>query len=279
MKDFNGKSVVVTGAGSGIGKETALAFARRGARLSIIDKKEGRLEEVRKQIEEMGNTVKSYTIDVSQGEQVKDLCDEIYREMGRVDVLFNNAGVGVAGLLDEITLEDWESVVGTNLWGIIYACHYFYPRMIEQGGGGQIVNTSSGGGLAPLPLLVPYCTTKFGVMGFCEALRPEAARHGIGVTAICPGIVRTNMITDTPIRSGSKKSTPQELLEKMAKLYTFRNYTPDKAAAVVVKAVEKNKGVAPVGPETYLTDWTHRLSRKLVDLTMKQLLDFVLKRM
>ncbi len=277
MKDFNGRVVVVTGTGSGIGREIALAFARRGARLAIADIDEGRLESVRNEIEAIGNTVKSWVVDVSKGEQVKDFCDGVYREMGRVDVLCNNAGVAVGGFFEDIPLEDWEWIFGVNLWGIVYGCHYFYPRMIEQGGGGHIVNTASGAGLVPLPLTVPYCTTKYGVVGFSETLRPEAALHGIGVSAICPGVVTTNITKVSHIHSGTKKSSARELLEKMDQAYIKRNYTPDRVAAAVIKAVERNKGVVPVCPETYLADYAHRISRKLVDLNLKHSLKIVLK--
>jgi NAD(P)-dependent dehydrogenase (short-subunit alcohol dehydrogenase family) len=272
MRDFNGKSVVVTGAGSGIGQQIALAFAKRGARLSVADINADRLEATRKEIEAMGNTVKSWVVDVSKAEQVKDFCDAVYNEMGRVDVLCNNAGVAVGGFLEDIPLEDWEWIFGVNLWGIIHGLHYFYPRMIKQGGGGHICNTASGAGLVPMPVLVPYCTTKYGVVGLCEAFRPEAALHRIGVSAICPGTVTTNITKDSRIDSGTTKYTPSQVLEKVNQLYVKRNYQPDRVAAAVVKAVEKNKGVVPVCPETYVQDWAHRISRKMVDINLKYLM-------
>jgi NAD(P)-dependent dehydrogenase (short-subunit alcohol dehydrogenase family) len=277
MKDFNGKSVVVTGAGSGIGRQIALAFARRGARLSIADIDPERLEAARGEIERMGNAVKGWVVDVSRAEQMKDFCDEVYREMGRVDVLCSNAGVAVGGYLEDIPLEDWEWIFGVNLWGAVHALHYFYPRMVGQGGGGHIAITASGAGLAPLPLTVPYCTTKYGVVGLCETFRPEAALRGIGVSAICPGVVATNITKDARIKSGTRKSAPRELLDKMDRFYVKRNYQPDRVAAAVIKAVEKNKGVVPVCPETYLLDWAHRVSRRLVDINLKHSLKAVVK--
>ena len=154
-------------------------------------------------------------------------------------------------------------IVGINLWGVIYGCHYFYPRMIEQGGGGHIVNTASGAGLAPLPTMVPYCTTKYGVVGFSETLRAEAALHGIKVSALCPGLVITNITKVSRMTTDTIHSSGKELMEKMARFYTWRNYTPDKVAAAVVRGVEKNIGVIRVCPETYFGDWVHRLSRRL----------------
>jgi len=257
MKDFNGKVVVVTGAGSGIGKEIGLAFARRGARLAVADIDEARLESVRKEIEAMGNTVKSWVVDVSQAEQVKDFCDDVYREMGRVDVLCNNAGVAVGGFFEDIPLEDWEWIVGINLWGEIYGCHYFYPRMIKDGGG-HIVNVASGAAIAPLPLMTAYCATKSGVKGFSETLRAEARLHGIGVSAICPGFVRTNIIKNTRYCTEDDR----KFGEKVDRFYEWRNYPPSKVASAIVKAVERNRGVVLVGPETYMEDATYRFSRR-----------------
>jgi len=275
--DFKGKAVVVTGAASGIGREIALAFARRGARLVIADIDEARLLGVKDELESLGAEVYAKVVDVSRAEEVGDFCHSVYQGMGRVDVLCNNAGVGIGGKFEDASLEDWEWIVGVNLWGVIYGCHYFYPRMIEQGGGGHIVNTASGAGLAPLPLMVPYCCTKYGVVGYTETLRAEAALHGIGVSAICPGIVATNITKVAKLTSGTKHSTPEELQAKIDRFYVWRNYTPDRVAVAAVKAVEQNKGVVPVCPETYVGDWAHRVSRKLNDFNLKRSVKIFLK--
>jgi len=275
--DFKGKAVVVTGAASGIGREIALAFARRGARLAVADIDAVRLQGVGEELEGMGAEVHVHVVDVSVAEQVRNLCDEVYREMGRVDVLCNNAGIGIGGRFEDVTLEDWEWIVGVNLWGVIHGCHYFYPRMIAQGGGGHIVNTASGAGLAPLPLMTAYCCTKYAVVGLSETLRAEAALHGIGVSAICPGIVDTPITRATKLCSGTDRSTPQELQERIVRIYARRGYTPDRVAAAVVRAVERNRGVVPVCPETYAGDWLHRASRKLSDINLARSVKMFLK--
>ena len=276
---FKGKVVVVTGAASGIGREIALAFARRGARLAVADINAGALEKVRLELSSSGSEVYAQVVDVSMAADVKSFCDSVYREMGRVDVLCNNAGIGIGGRFEDVTLEDWEWTLGVNLWGVIHGCHYFYPRMIAQGGGGHIVNTASGAGIAPLPLMTAYCCSKYAVVGFSETLRAEAALHGIGVSAICPGIVNTPITQSAKLCSGTERSTSQQLQDRIVNIYARRNYTPDRVAAAVVKAVEKNKGVVPVCPETYLGDWIHRASRKVNDIGLARSVRLFLQRL
>jgi len=257
-EEFNGKVVVVTGAASGIGRETALAFARRGARLSLCDVNGEGLREVREAAEACGcPAARVEKVDVSDRHQVERFCDNTYSELGRVDVLVNNAGVGMGGKFEDLSLEDWEWIVGINLWGEIYGCHYFYPRMIKDGGG-HIVNVASGAAIAPLPLMTAYCATKSGVKGFSETLRAEARLHGIGVSAICPGFVRTNITKNTRYCTEDDR----KFGEKVDRFYEWRNYPPSKVASAIVKAVERNRGVVLVGPETYMEDATYRFSRR-----------------
>ncbi len=270
MKNLNGKVMVITGAASGIGLEMARAFAREGMKLALADINAQGLEEIRKELEGTGRTVYTQVVDVSKKEQVKDLCDKVYENMGRVDVLCNNAGIAIAGKFEKLPMDSWEKIIGVNLWSVIYGCHYFYPRMIAQGGGGHIVNTASGAGLGPLPLMTAYCCTKFAVEGFSETLRAEAALHGIGVTAVCPGIVKTN-ITVSGTKVYSTSSDVEGFAKKLDDFYAKRNYTPDRVAKKVVQAVKKNTGVLLVCPETYMGDLTHRLSRAFSIFQAKQL--------
>lgn len=263
--DFKDKVVVVTGAASGIGREDALAFARRGARLAIVDIDEPGLRGVRDELAGMGTEVHTHVVDVSRADEVEALCENVYRDMGRVDVLCNNAGVNALGKFEDTTLEDLEWIMGVNLRGVVHGCHFFYPRMVAQGGGGHIVNTASGAGLAPLPFCAAYCCTKYAVVGLSETLRAEAALHGIGVSVICPSVVTTNFARATKLVSGTKRSTPGEMHEWLERLYERINNTPDRVAAMVVRAVERNRGVVPIGSVTYLGDWFHRISRRLND--------------
>ncbi|NPV59133.1 MAG: SDR family NAD(P)-dependent oxidoreductase [Actinobacteria bacterium] len=277
--DFNGKVVAVTGAASGIGREVALAFARRGARLVVADIDEEGLERTRGDLERLGIEAYHWAVDVSHAGQVERWCDEVYRELGRVDVLHNNAGVGLAGRFEDLSMDDWRWIVGVNLWGVINGCHFFYPRMVKQGGGGHIVNTASGAGLAPLPLMTAYCCTKYAVVGFSETLRAEASQYGISVSVICPGIVDTPITRSAKLCSPTERSNTDELKERIARLYSRRGYTPDRVAQAVVKAVESNRGVVRVCPETYLGDWLHRASRRINDALLARSVKLFLKMM
>lgn len=276
MEDFRGKVVVVTGAASGIGKAIALAFAREGSRLAISDIDEEGLARTEEEIRSMGREVYGQVVDVSNAQQVKGFCDMVYEKMGRVDVLCNIAGVGSGGRFEDIPLGDWEWIVGANMWGVIYGCHFFYPRMVKQGTGGHIVNISSLTGMAPGVYATPYVTTKFAVQGFSQTLRPEAALHGIGVSVLCPGFVNTNIGESTRISWGSQRMNFGEYVKRLrGREITERQrrmlISPDKVARRVIEGIRKNKGVIIIGLDAYLPDILYRISKRGYGLILQKI--------
>lgn len=259
IKDFREKVIVITGAGSGIGRATALAFASEGANIVAVDIKADRLDEVKSEIEKRGAKASTKIVDVSSREQVADLAKYVIEKYGRVDILYNNAGVGTGGLIEATPYEDWEWVFKINFWGVYNGVHAFLPYMIERQYG-HIVNTASGAGIAPLVSLGAYTSTKYAVVGMSEVLRAEVRRHNIGVSVICPGIINTNIVADgrAHIPQGAKADQ-----QKMTDFYKKRGWPPERVAKAVLNAVRKNKGIVPVGPEAWLGWYMMRISPSL----------------
>ena len=268
VSKLSGATVLVTGAASGIGRESALAFARRGADLVICDRNAEGLAETAEQIQALGRDVRASTVDVSSAEQMRDFAEMVHGEVEAVDILMNNAGVGLGGGFLDTSLEDWEWIISINLEGVIHGCHYFVPKMVERARGGHIVNVSSAAGYFASQALAAYCTTKFAVLGLSEALRDELAPHGIGVTAICPGVINTPIVRTSPLRGAADTAEARRLI---IETYERRNYGPDRVARQVLKAIQKNRAVAPVSPEAWLLfylkrllpDFAHWLSRRM----------------
>jgi len=261
IRNLNGRIALVTGAASGIGRETALALGRRGAGLVICDLDEQGLGETEAMLRGLGREVLARRVDVADREQMRGFAEETLAQVGVVDILMNNAGVGLgAGFLDT-SLDDWDWILRINLLGVVHGCHFFVPAMVERGAGGHVVNVSSAAGYVPTEALSAYVTTKYAVLGLSESLRGELRRHRIGVTAICPGII------DTPITRSSRlrgKYAVEGQREEMISAYQRRGYGPDRVAGNVLKAIQRNRGIAPVSPEAWIAWYLKRLSPALV---------------
>ncbi|MEE8580463.1 MAG: SDR family NAD(P)-dependent oxidoreductase [Myxococcota bacterium] len=256
VSNLAGAKVLVTGAASGIGKESALAFARRGADLVICDRDADGLAVSEKLIRSLGHDVLSEVVDVSSAEEMGAFAERVHANFEAVDILMNNAGVALgAGFLDT-SLEDWEWILSINLMGVIHGCHYFVPRMVQRGRGGHVVNVSSAAGFFASQALSAYATSKFGVLGLSEALRDELAPHGIGVTAICPGIIDTPITSTTRLRGVADS---EEARRYLVEAYRRRNYSPARVARNVLKAVQRNRMVAPISPEAWALYYVKRL--------------------
>jgi NAD(P)-dependent dehydrogenase (short-subunit alcohol dehydrogenase family) len=254
--NLSGKVAVVTGAASGIGRATAVEFAVRGADVAICDVDEAGLKETAASIEGMGRRVCTARVDVASADDVRAFADQTYAELSRVDILVNNAGIGVGGLFVDVPLEEWDTIVAINLKGVAYGCHVFLPRMIAAGNGGHVVNIASMAGFCQAPGMSAYCATKFAVVGLSESIRIELAEHRIGVTAICPGVINTPIV-----RTGRQYGAiaTDERREEGVRAFERRNYGPERVARGIMKAIQKNRGVAPVSPEAWAGYWTKRL--------------------
>ncbi|MGW7195233.1 SDR family oxidoreductase [Streptomyces chryseus] len=246
---FGGQLILVTGAASGIGRATAYAFAEAGARIVAVD----RDAEGAARTAEMARLIGApdawaETVDVSDEQAMEKLAEKVAAEYGVVDVLVNNAGIGISGSFLDTTPEDWKKVLDVNLWGVIHGCRLFGKQMADRGQGGHIVNTASAAAYQPSKALPAYSTSKAAVLMLSECLRAELAGRGIGVSAICPGLVNTN-ITSTARFAGVSADEEKRRQRKSSRLYGLRNYPPEKVADAVLKAVVRNQAVVPVTPE------------------------------
>jgi NAD(P)-dependent dehydrogenase (short-subunit alcohol dehydrogenase family) len=249
-RDFAGKVVVVTGAGSGIGRSSARLFSRLGAKVHVADINAASAEAVVGEITATGAAAVAHTVDCTDPDAIEALAAAIYAEDGRVDVLHSNAGIGHAGDIDQTTIDDWQRVIGLNLLGVAYVAQVFIPRLMAQGGRPSIVNTASMAGLVAAPRMAPYCASKFGVVGLSESLNAELAPHGIHVAAVCPGII------DTPItESAIMRGEPAEKRQQAIDFYRKRGASPDQVAEAVVTAVRKRKLIQTVPVSHVMPAW------------------------
>jgi len=194
MTDVKGRTAFITGGANGIGFGVALAFARAGAKLVLADIDADALETAGSKLKAF-TEVETVLLDVRDREAYAYAADRVEQALGPVSVLVNNAGVACGWPIRKITYEIWDWAIGINLLGVINGTQTFLPRMLERGGGGHIVNTASGAGLAATFAGVVYSTTKYAVVGFSETLARDLAPTGIGVTVLCPGPVGTDIVT------------------------------------------------------------------------------------
>src|SRR5262245_52730722 len=236
---LGGKVAVITGGASGIGKGTALAMARLGTEIVIADINDRRLEETRAEIAALGGRVMAVHCDVSKDADVQHLAKVALLEMGRVDILMNNAGVVLRGALEQISMADWEWSFGINVFGVIRGINAFLPHMIARGSG-HIINTGSIAGLVALTGEgAPYSASKFAVVGLSEALALYARPKGIGVSILCPGAVETNLHETERVVG----MTPESEEAEATRAGIFHNVlmTPEQIGEFVVDAVRQNR--------------------------------------
>ncbi|WP_332631553.1 3-ketoacyl-ACP reductase [Halalkalibacter flavus] len=215
-QSLQGKVAIVTGAGKGIGRATAIALAKEGVQVGLLARTESDLVEVANEIEAMGVKAAYATVDVSSLEQVEQAIDHVTSNLGPADILINNAGTGKFGPFLELTPEEWKSMIDINLLGVYYVTRTVLPQLIEKNGG-DIINISSTAGQKGAPVTSAYSASKFGLLGLTESLALEVRKHNIRVTALTPSTVATELAFRENLTDGNpeKVMQPEDLAEYM----------------------------------------------------------------
>lgn len=248
MKEFKGKTAFVTGAASGIGLALARTFLDRGMNVMMADVEQAALDAAAHSLSNYGDRVASVVADVSVGEALGEAAAKTFEKFGKVHVLCNNAGVSRGGPADEISMADWEWVIGVNLYGTIHGIRAFLPHMKAHGEPSHIVNTSSMSGLTAKALAGPYGATKFAIVGLSDVLRQECESSNVGVSVLCPGWTKTNMPDNgrnRPARFGGAYDfrADQKLVERNKQYVegSAKGLDPLDLAALVMRAIEERE--------------------------------------
>lgn len=239
----DGTLAVVTGAGGGIGRATALALARAGARVVALDVDGAAAKAC---AADTGGSF--HQVDVADAGAMTAVAEVIEDEEGPVGILVNNAGVGMSARLLDMVDGDWEWILGVNLLGVVHGCRAFGSRMVGRGRG-HVVNVSSGLAVFPRATEPAYCTTKAAVLTLSRALRADWRRAGVGVSVVCPGVVDTGIVSATRFRG--ERARP-DTVARLQRAFERRGHRPEQVADAVVSAVTRDRPVVPVGAEAWL---------------------------
>lgn len=261
MKSFQNKVAAITGAGSGMGRELAHELAKRGCHVAISDVNEAALAETAASLRPHGVRITSARVDVSRREEVHAWADAVVKDHGKVNLIFNNAGVGLGSTLEGVSYEDFEWIMNINFWGVVYGTKAFLPHLRASGEEGHIVNTSSVFGLIAVPGNGTYNATKFAVRGFTEALRQELDLGGgkVSATSVHPGGIKTNIARNARMldnMNGFLVTDAEAAVNRFEKNFIT---TASRAALVILRAVEKNQRRVLVGPDAAFIDAMVRL--------------------
>lgn len=251
MRELKGRVAVVSGAASGIGRALSKLLAQRGCQLAICDLDQVGLEQTAAEVRALGGRVCQHRVDVADREQMQRYAEAVVAEYGKVEILVNNAGVTVTADFEQHSLEDWEWILGVNLWGAIHGCHFFLPHL-KRAGEGHIVNISSVFGLMGVPGQSSYCTSKFAVRGLSEALWTELKPLNIGVTCVHPAGVRTNIVRSARTVDEATKAQAVDFIER-------NSITPERCAKRIVSAIIHNRMRLLVSPTAYAIDAVKRV--------------------
>jgi NADP-dependent 3-hydroxy acid dehydrogenase YdfG len=256
MEGFAGKVAVVTGAGSGIGQALAIELARSGAKLAISDVDTEGLAQTAERLEAIGAPVKSDRLDVTEREAFMAYADEVNEHFGKVNQIYNNAGIAFTGDIEISQFKDIERVMDVDFWGVVNGTKAFLPHLIASGDG-HVVNVCSIFGLFSVPGQSAYNSAKFAVRGFTEALRQEMALagHPVKVTAVHPGGIKTAIARNATAAEGVDANELAEFFDKR-----LASTSPQRAARIILEAVRKNKARVLVGPDAKVLDLLVRLT-------------------
>lgn len=250
-KDFDGKIAIVTGGASGIGRALGEEMGRRGAVVVLADQDASAAAAAAEAIRGAGGRARGAGLDVTDRVAFADLVEGVVREEGRLDYLFNNAGIGVTGEVRDLPPGAWDRVIDTNLRGVVHGIEAAYPVMVRQGSG-HIANTACIAGLVPFPMTAAYCATKHAVVALSTALRAEAALLGVRVSVVCPGTVDTGMFESIEYFRVDKAA----MLRRIAPILM----PVDRCARAILRGVMRNRGVITVTAHAKLVWWLYRLA-------------------
>jgi butyryl-CoA dehydrogenase len=258
MSYFNGANTIITGAGSGMGRQMVLQAAKRGARVIAVDYNAQTLQETQGMALASGLAIETFVVDVGNADAIEAFAHQIIPTLnkGRL-ILINNAGVSIfTGDFEHTPLEDFEWLINVNMWGVIRLTKAFFPYFLEHNNG-HIVNLSSVFGLGGMAGNSAYCTSKFAVRGFTETIRMELADTNVGTTCVHPGGVKTNIVRNQVPKGGH---TTDEMLNNVVKKFEQNaKTTPESAAQQILDAVEKKKARLVIGRDGHMLDFVTRL--------------------
>ena len=260
---FKDKVAIVTGGASGIGQAVCEELGRRGTRVVAADVNSEGAEQVAAGISAAGGQAEAAYLDVTQSDQIQKLIDRTASKHGRLDYMFNNAGIATLGEVRDMTPEQWDRIIRINLMGVVYGTTAAYSLMVKQGFG-HIVNTASQAGLYPVALTTSYALTKHGVVGLSISLRTEGAGLGVKVSVICPGPVASRIVDDATRLGEYEKDV-------FAEVPSFMLMDAPKAARVILKGVARNRAIIVFPFLARYLWWLHRISPSISDVTARMM--------
>jgi short-subunit dehydrogenase len=262
MNRFHDKVSIIAGGTSGIGRALGEDLAQRGAMVILAGRRIALAKEIAENLQAGGCKAEAAGLDVTQADDVCKLVHQTYDRYGRLDYMFNNAGIGVAGEVKDLTLDHWRDVINVNLLGAVNGVTASYPIMVKQGFG-HIINTASIEGLIPLPGSAPYVTSKYGVVGLSNALRIEGAGLGVNVSVVCPGYIKTEIFHKIKTVNIDRRKILQSLPNRLG-------MSAAKCSKKILRGVERNKAIIVVTGHAKILWMLYRINPGLIFWVTKQ---------